>query len=168
MKRIINVVVLGILIVIVTVQLAGADSPPYYGAEGYHSETIIEDFGLAYELTNFYLLSAITGTSTPKCDVACYRGGGTLDDHGDTWPEDNIEDAFVQLENAGEINCWEEIPTARDVIEGALFDDNGDRKYNLIYFMGGSGTTYNNGLGEDGEAQIKKFVSQEQKYTVRS
>jgi len=89
--------------------------------------------------------------------IAWYRGGSTLTNSGSTYQATNIETAFDEL-TSEEGYTWEEIDTAQDVVNGALMDG-GEPKYAVVYFMGGSGSAYNSGLGEDGKAAVQAFVN---------
>ena len=89
--------------------------------------------------------------------IAWYRGGSTLTNSGSTYQEANIETAFDAL-GVSHGYTWAEVDTAQDVINGALVNLDGTSKYAVVYFMGGSGTAYNSGLGVDGKAAIQAFV----------
>lgn len=88
------------------------------------------------------------------CDIVWYRGEGAS---SGAWSY-NIQNALEELE-AIEGICWEIIWTAQEIKDGALQNPDGSPKYGVVYFMGGSGREYNNGLGEDGAQMIRDFVS---------
>lgn len=90
--------------------------------------------------------------------IAWYRGGSTTSNSGSTYEQANIETAFDNL-GVSHGYTWEEIYTAQDIIDGDLMNPDGSVKYAVVYFMGGSGTAYNSGLGEAGKAKIQEFVN---------
>jgi len=88
------------------------------------------------------------------CDIAWYRGEGIA---SDGW-RSNIQSVFEDLE-ANEGVCWEIISSAQDIIDGVLQNPDGSPRYNLVYFMGGSGRGYNNALGAEGAQKVRDFIN---------
>jgi len=84
--------------------------------------------------------------------IAWYRGGGS------TYQAANIETALDNLETEFGYT-WEQIISADDIINGDLVNADGTPRYAVIFFMGGSGSGYNSGLGETGKAALQAFVS---------
>lgn len=109
---------------------------------------------LLFSILFAFLIFTTLSQADEVCDIAWYRGQGAS---SGAWYY-NIQNAFEELE-AFEGICWEIIWTAQEIKDGALQHPDGSSKYEVVYFMGGSGRDYNNGLGEEGAQMIRDFVS---------
>jgi len=86
--------------------------------------------------------------------IALYRGEGVSPSFCLT----QIEQALDDL-NTDYGYTWTTIDSAEDIIDGVLQEADGSPAYDVIYFMGGSGSGYNNGLGETGKQKILDYVA---------